>query len=395
MARDVCSGPHRVQVLHTAGQYVEDVVVRRGAAARITGVVRPALAFLGVYTSEGTGSLAASDADWQTAARHLSLRITGFVDPQVSAEEIRALRKKGSLPLERLLVSGLDATEALALVQSIASKSGRSDSFMFAVRSGNVFIFRLYSALQPVPDLIEVPNLDESNLNFLVSEIDAATKSGSRLRTLSLGLDVIESSKGLVILKNTRPEPEKGSLIPGAVIRSVERKPMNSGELSLWLRARTSAEPVTLEVVTGKENSSSVPVTLLAHGAEYPWHSPDAAPNAVLAMLRHVIERDPAADEAKYAALSLARGLMLQRHWGLALDVLARTNLEAHRAGVGAGTVLYYQGRCHEEMGDRGQAISFYRRAMEYPEATVGTFEGILITELAGRRIRNLSRGPG
>jgi tetratricopeptide (TPR) repeat protein len=133
-------------------------------------------------------------------------------------------------------------------------------------------------------------------------------------------------------------------------------------------------------------------ITLRLSGAEYPWGTPDGFSNSVLAMLQHLIDRDPLSDEAKYAGLSLARGLMKQKEWKLALDYLSQAKIEPNRSGVCPGTVLYYQGRCYEEIGDRTQAESYYTRAKEFAEATLGTPDGLLVRACAEQRIQALKK---
>ncbi|MFH1573413.1 MAG: PEGA domain-containing protein [Acidobacteriota bacterium] len=50
MGMDVCAGTHRVQVLHPAGQFTREVVLRKGQVSKVSGELKPALAFLGIYT---------------------------------------------------------------------------------------------------------------------------------------------------------------------------------------------------------------------------------------------------------------------------------------------------------------------------------------------------------
>jgi hypothetical protein len=54
--------------------------------------------------------------------------------------------------------------------------------------------------------------------------------------------------------------------------------------------------------------------------------------------------------------------------------------------------VLYYQGRCYEEVGDRALAESYYARTKDFPEATLGTPDGLSIPGLAERRIQALKK---
>jgi tetratricopeptide (TPR) repeat protein len=368
---------------------VEDVIVRRGQAARVNGRLRPALAFLGVY---GEGALNPATTDSQIVARRLALRMNAFVDPHVSTDDVAALRKKGLLPIEDLLAP---ATPELRLksMALLASRAGHAETLLFGIRTGDKFVFRLYNVIQPEPDLILIPNLEEPALDFLVAQINRAEGAGARLQTPDLELDLLETAKGLVVLKDLRTQSDARTVLaPGTLIRSIDQKKMSFNELQNYIRGRKPGQPVTLEVSTGKETSTFLPVSVVMRGAEYPWNSPDGVPNAVTAIMNHLIERDPESLEAKYASLGVARGLMLRGNWNVALQFLARAKLETVKSGVGQGTVLYYQGRCYEELGDRAQALLHYTRAKEYPDATLGTIDGLPIGDLAERRIQVLQK---
>jgi hypothetical protein len=392
LARDVCVGTHRVQVLHPAGQYVEEVIVRRGQASRVSGELRPALAFLGVY---GEGTLDLSPPDTLLVARRLALRMNAFVDPHVSTEDIAALRKKGMLPIEDLLAAGTTPESRLKSIAAIAARTGHVETLLIGTRAGDKFAFRLYGTIQPEPDLILIPSLAEASLDFLVNQINRAEGAGSRLQRPHLELDLLETARGLVVLKDSRSTQDaRAVLAPGTLIRSVDQKKMSFSELKAHIRGRKPGQPMTFEVSTGKETSTFLPVSVVLRGAEYPWNAPDGLPNAVMAILRHLLERNPEADEARYASLGLARGLMLRGNRTLALQFLTRANLATVKSGISQGTVLYYQGRCYEELGDAAQAVIHYTRAKEYPDATMGTVDGLPIADLADRRIQVLQKKP-
>ena len=86
---DVCVGTHRVQVLHSSGQYVREVVVRRGQASKVSGELKPALVFLGVYSQAATGEpLSPLTTEWGLVARKFVLESTAFPDPQLRVDEI-------------------------------------------------------------------------------------------------------------------------------------------------------------------------------------------------------------------------------------------------------------------------------------------------------------------
>lgn len=72
-----------------------------------------------------------------------------------------------------------------------------------------------------------------------------------------------------------------------------------------------------------------------------------------------------------------------------ALDGLGEVNFETGR-GLGEGTRLYLMARCHEELGEKEQAIELYRRVIdEYPFATYGIFSTTL---LAAESVERLAR---
>jgi hypothetical protein len=389
LQRDICVGTHRIQVLHSSGQYRQEVVVQRDQITKVAGEVRPALLFLGTYTQAADKTLRPVAADWEIVARQLVLRGTAFLNMQLAPAEIESLRGSGKLPLEQLLASSPASVEADALIKRIAADNGRVDMFLFGLRNGSRIMFRLYSALHRIPDLIELPGLDDAALAFLVARLNRADRVSARLFLAELGIDLFDSPYGLAIQSAPAGQSD---LAPGSIVRAVDQKAMNLSEFQAYVRTLQTGRSVTLDAVSAKGASSRVVLSVRMSGAEYPWSTPDAFPNAVLTTLHYLAERDPAADVAKYASLSLARGFMEQGEWKLALEYLARTNLEPNRRGICPGTVLYYQGRCYEALADINNAQSHYARAKGYPDATLGTHDGPAIPALAEWRIQSLKR---
>jgi hypothetical protein len=390
-SKDLCSGTHRVQVLHRSGQYVQEVNVRRGQAVKVQGELKPAIAFLGVYARNSESAPPNPIAsDWETVARRLSLRISTFSDPQISVEEIESLRKKGNLSLERLLDPKISASDLDLIVKKTAAEAGHVDLIVIGQKVGDKCQFRIYSTIHPIPDLVDIPNLEEGALDFLISQINKAERVGARLQMPALGLDLLESSQGLTIMKASAGANQ--ALAPGSVIRSVDQKPMSFKELRDYLTTRKPGQPVSFEVASGKTAATAVPLAIRFAGAEYPWGTPDGFSNSVFVMLNHLVESDPLSDQAKFAGLSLARGLMLYGEWKLALEALAKTNLEPLKSGICPGTVLYLQGRCYEELGDRAMAGSYYARTKDYPDATLGMPDGPSVVVLAEQRIQLIKK---
>lgn len=392
--KEVCAGTHHVQVIHASGQYVQDIAVQRGRALRIRGRLRPALAFLGVYErNPQNNELTLANADSKAVAKNIAMNCRAFEDPLVMPEDIDSLRKKGLLPISQLLQLGTETADLDGQINKTSASAGRSELLLVGLRTEKGYVFRLYSTLHPVPDLIEVARLDEPNLDFIVSQLNKTDRIRERLHVTNFGLEMADSPRGLILLSlSSAVAAGKTALAPGQIVNSVDAKPMSFADFQNYLRTKKPDQTIVLEVQTGKENVALVPVPIRQLGAEYPWSRPDGFPNSVLATLKHLVERDPLSEEAKYAALSLARGLMNLKQWKPALEYLAKANLEPHKAGICPGTVLYYRGRCYEELGSATQAEGFYMRAKDFPEATIGMPNGLRVAILAEQRIEFLKR---
>ncbi len=325
-------------------------------------------------------------------ARRLAT-VTAFGNAGLTDDEVRSRLKRGALAPERLPAADGAPADLAALIAGVSEQAGHADLLLLGVRTGDRLVFRLYGKLSPHPDLIEVPNVETSSLDFLATQIDNAARVPSRLATPHLALDLLETTRGLIVANDRRPAAEaQPPLPPGTLIRSVDQRAMDYSELQAHLRTRLPGQSVTLAISSGNDTSSFLAVPVRFAGSEYPWSAPDGPVNAVMAILNHLLERDPAGQASGFAALSLARGLMHQEEWKRALDMLGSAKLGPLRSGVCPGTVLYYQGRCYEELGDRGKALAQYTQAREYPEATLGTIDGIPIKESVERRIQTLKK---
>src|SRR5262249_55251731 len=59
----VCSGKHRVEVKHTSGKFIQDIVVNRNESLTLDCPIRPSLAFLGVVAESTAGERVAGDVE--------------------------------------------------------------------------------------------------------------------------------------------------------------------------------------------------------------------------------------------------------------------------------------------------------------------------------------------
>lgn len=389
--KEFCSGVHRIQVLHGAGQYVQEVVIQRGRAIQVRGELKPALAFLGIYERNPKNSeLTLAVNESKNVAKSLSLNCRVFADPLVSAEDMDSLRRKGSLPVDQLL---REKDFEDAQIKKASAAVGRSELLLIGLHSASGYLFRLFSTMQPIPDSMEIAALDNTNIDFLIAQLNATDKVRSHLQAADPGVELFDSPRGVIVSKTSSAVSSRAAaLVPGTLVKSIDEKAMSSAGFHRYLRSKNPEQTIIFEVQTNQGKMALVQVPLRRAGAEYPWSTPDGFLNSVLVTLHQIAEREPLSEEAKFANLSIALGLMRQKEWRLALEYLAKANLELQRSGISAGTVLYYQGRCYEELGNRAQAETYYVRAKDYGDATLGTPDGLSIPVLADQRIQSLKK---
>ena len=392
---DVCSGTHRVQVLHSSGQFTQEVIIRKGLVSKVSGALKPALAFLGIYRQSSRGApLQPQQAEWESAARQLALQSSTFTYVQIRPNDVEAARQSGRLPLDALLESAPGSSETDTLLRKIGIEAGKVNLVLVGLRTGDSYQFRLYNIIRATPDLIELPGADGQQLGFLIGQLNKTANVPARLRVPHIGIELLDTTGGLVVgrLHESVGSPS-ASLPAGSVIKSIDRAPMTYRELQAHLQTIPTGQTIVLEVQaagTGAAGFLSIPVQ--AAGAEYPWNTPDSFPNAILTFLYHIAERAPASEDSKFARLSLALGLMRQGEWQPAADILEKLDLAPLKAGICQGTVLYYLARCHERLGRNSSAENLYTRALEYTDATLGTPDGPSVAALAEKRRRDLKK---
>ncbi len=389
LGMEVCAGTHRLQILGGAGQYSQEVVLRKGQVSKVTGELKPALVFLGAYERrEPAVGPELLLAESQAMIRRLALRSTTFRCLQLLPEDIEALRRKGTLAIEALLAAdGSPAAEDT--LRRTSAACGRANLILLGLRTQAGFVMRLWSTLHPLPDEIPLPSTDEGELDFIIERLNRAAEASKRLHTADLGMALLDSSDGLLIRKLSGDAAAAG-LRPGMVVKTVDRKPMSLRELRQHLHDLAPGQTVLLDISSDSGAGGTVSLPVRHPGREYPWSAPDSYPNAVMTFLHHLAEREAPSTESKYARLGLALGFMYRTDWSRALAALSDIQLDSVGAGVNQGTVLYHQARCYEQLGDGNNASDYYNRAQAHPDATLGTADGMPVSELCEHRLRAL-----
>ncbi|MFH1573412.1 MAG: hypothetical protein ABIG68_05480 [Acidobacteriota bacterium] len=328
-------------------------------------------------------------------ARKLALKTTAFAYSQLIPSETEALRRRGDLNFDAVIQASSEPAEAEDWVRRVASQAGKVNLLLFGLRMDSGYHLWLSGTIRPVPDRISLPTLEEPDLDFFIERLNRAAQAVDRIRTPHLGIDFLDAPGGLTV-RRIHPSAKAGlaGLVEGSLIRSVDRSPMSLRELGAYLRGLQPGRSVLLEPAVGSGASRAVNAPVQYSGMEYPWSFPGSYPNAVMTMLHHWSEMDADSDTARYARLSLALGLMRQGEPKRASALLSRISFDSGQRGVSQGTVLYYQGRCAEELGDRSGAETFYSRAKDFAGATLGTPYGVSIPELCEWRLRLLRNTP-
>ncbi|MFQ5790556.1 MAG: PEGA domain-containing protein, partial [Acidobacteriota bacterium] len=77
----VCSGSHNLEVKHTTGKYVDDIVLMKDEALSLECPIRPSLAFLGVIAQEGVPARDLEDIREKVTAELRELQVMNVIVP--------------------------------------------------------------------------------------------------------------------------------------------------------------------------------------------------------------------------------------------------------------------------------------------------------------------------
>jgi tetratricopeptide (TPR) repeat protein len=388
----ICSGKVRVEVKHTAGKFIKDLVLNKDENVSLDCPIRPTLAFLGVEAASPAGQRHVAEAEQKIQQNLSRLAALNFVvAPREAVDRLLEPDKIGRQGL--LPGSGTDpdvvrkATERLAAALEV-------QGFLVAVlpeeRLQRTARLYLLAAGNTRAESVDVVNFGEgAAYTGILGRLDtrfATERPWSGLVTVDTLL-----YDGVPVLRVVPGSPaatagiQAGDVVLGADGQPVKR----TADLIATVAAKKAGDKVVLQVRGGATGAAAraVDVTLGASAREIPLFDPDLLYNKAMMDLLGVVGGYPGTEAAAYGSLNLALCAMHFSDYAGAHDYLQRAKAELPaRPGLSRGTALYYLGLALEKLNYRPQALEAYRAAADAKDATLIDNDGPAVASLAARR---------
>jgi tetratricopeptide (TPR) repeat protein len=388
----ICSGKVRVEVKHTAGKFIKDLVLNKDESISLDCPIRPTLAFLGVEAESAAGQRHAADA-LQKIQQNLSrLSALNFVVAPREAVD-RLLEQDKIARLGLLPGHGTDPDVVRKATERLAGAL-EAQGFLVAVlpeeRLQRTARLYLLAAGNTRAEVVDVVNFGEAAAYAgLLGRLDtrfATQRPWSGLVTVDTLLH-----DGVPVLRVVPGSPAAAAAVQaGDVVLGADGQPVKrTADLIATVAAKKPGDKVILQVRGAAVGSAarSVDLTLGVSAREIPLFDPELLYNKAMMDLLGVVAGYPGTEAAAYASLNLALCAIHFSDYAGAHDYLqkAKSELPA-RSGLSRGTALYYLGLALEKLNYRPQAAEAYRAAAEAKDATLTDNDGPAVSSLAARR---------
>lgn len=390
----VCSGSHRLEVKHTTGKYVEDIVVGKEEDLSLDCPIRPSMAFLGLVPQEGVPERDLEDMNASITTGLQELRAMNVivvpeaeVDTLLGSDGVEALVSDATAPR---------TPSSLERVRELSERVGESleveallIGYVPAQRLTKDVVFHLLATGSGTPDMFTINYLDREALSGFVAELSQPTP----LYGSWIGLKTVDTlvSAGPVVLElaSGGPAAEAG-LQKGDVVLSADEAPVRD-TLALVHLVDGKQTGDAIEFQVGRQGATTdLEVTVGTTPLEIPLNEEGFLYNKAIIDFRHRIVTEPSVEPL--ARLNLALSYMQLGDFETPLrEYFPRITLPGER-GISQGTVLYHTGVCYQMLEERAEAVRAFQEALDHPEATLEANDGPRVAPLAERRLRELGQ---
>jgi len=384
----VCSGPHRLEVKHASGKFIQDIVVERDGTLALDCPIRPSLAFLGAVAEAPRGERLLPEVEQSVAQNLAKIKSLNVVaaDPSVLSRVLDAEHLT-----RRDLVPGLGVQpDVLRRVTEKLASALEVQGFLIALlpdeRLQRTAVLHLLAAGNTVSDTWSVIFSEPASYLRFVAAID---KRATVYHPWS-GIVTVDTElhEGVPILRLVPGSPaERAGLKVGEEIYAADGAPVHqTRDLLAAIEKKKAGEELALQV-RGASGPRAVSLTLGETPQEVPLNDPDLLYNKVMVDLRQQVEGYPGTEAAAFARLNLGICAMHFGDFAAAHEHFLKARAELpNRPGLSAGTAAYYLATALERLGLRDEAIEAYRRAAGYEGATLFNNDGPAVAPLARRR---------
>jgi tetratricopeptide (TPR) repeat protein len=384
----VCSGPHRLEVKHASGKFIQDIVLARDETLSLDCPIRPSLAFLGAVAETARGERLLPEVEERVAQNLARLRNLNFIPARREVLE-RVLAEERLT--RRDLVPGLGVQpDVLRRVTEKLAAALEVQGFLIALvpdeRLQRTAVLHVLAAGNTVSDTWSVTFSEPSSYLRFVAAMDRK----ATVYQPWTGLVTIDTQlhEGVPILRVVPGSPaERAGIAVGEEVYAVDGAPLRrTRDLLEVVRSKRAGESLALQL-RGAGGSRAVNLELGTTPQEVALHDPELLYNKIMMDLRQQVEGYPGTETAAFARLNLGICAVhfgdfaaAHEHW-----LKARGELPG-RPGLSAGTAAYYLATALERLGLRQEAVEAFNRAAGYEGATLLNNDGPLVAPLAKRR---------
>ncbi len=387
----LCSGPHRIEVKHQSGKFIQHVLLSKDESLSLDCPIRPSLAFLGVVAETPAGERVAAEVEERLLKELGRIATLNFVPaPRETVERILETEKLSRAALVQSAASAPD------LVRKVTEKLARAlevQGFLIAVlpeeRLQRTVRLHLLAAGNAASEARDMAFAEGAAYQRFINTIDATVtvyRPWSGLITVDTRLH-----RGLPVLRVVPGSPAaRAGIESGEVLQSAGGQELASTpELLAQVESRKAGDVLAL-AVQGRSGGAPrvVELQLDATPQEIPLNDPGVLYNKVMMDLRQQVEGYPGSEGAAFARLNLGLAAMHFGDFAAAHDHFAQAVKELpRRPGLSQGTAQYYLGVALERLGYRKEALDAYAAAQSAQDATLYTNDGPPVPLLAQRRV--------
>jgi tetratricopeptide (TPR) repeat protein len=384
----VCSGKHRIEVKHSSGKFIQDIVVGKDESLTLDCPIRPSLAFLGVVTESAAGERVAGDVEEKLIENLQKVATLNFVPaPRDTVDRILGAEK---LTPKSLLPGGAEPDLVKKVTEKLAAAL-EVQGFLVAVLPGEKLqrtaVLYLLAAGNTVADTWDVSVTESASYMRFLAAVD---RKATMYRPWT-GLITVDTllHEGVPVLRVVPGSPAaQAGLQPAEILSAVDGHPVKqTSDLLSAVEAKHAKDKLGLHLKAGAGAVRTVDITLAETPQEIPLNDPSLLYNKVMMDLRQQVEGYPGTEPAAFARLNLAICAMHFGDFASAHEYLlkARTELPS-RPGLSQGTALYYLGLALERLGYKKEATDAYKAAAGFKDATLFNNDGPAVAPLAARR---------
>jgi hypothetical protein len=381
----VCSGKHRLEVKHTSGKFLKDIVLARDEALT--------LAFLGVVAGSSGGERFIPDVEERLVQNLSAITSLNFVPaPRETVDRILESERMTRRGLVDPATPGADVDAVRRVTEKLATAldvQGVLVAVLPEERLQRTVVLNLLAGGNTIADPWDVTYAEPASYLRFISAVDQKT---TLTRPWS-GLILVDTSlfDGVPVLRVVPGSPAaQAGVQPGEILLSADGKPVkNAIDFLSLVDAAKPKDRMSLQTRTASGAPRSVDLIVEETPQEIPLHDPSLLYNKVMMDLRQKVEGYPGTEEAAFARLNLAICAMHFGDYAGAHSYLMKARSELpQRPGLSQGTALYYLGLSLENLGTeyRKEAAEAYRAAAAFKDATLFNNDGPAVAPLAARR---------